>query len=111
MTVTNERRRRPRVKGPFEGSWWGASGGSACRIDDVSEDGCFIHTLATPSTAEETVIKIQLSPSQTIELKGRVAYVERGMGFAVKFTEPSTETAEDFRRTLEAMRASPSRKP
>jgi hypothetical protein len=98
------------VKGPFDGSWWGASGGSACRIDDVSEDGCFIHTLAVPSPAEETVIKIQLSPAQTIELTGRVAYVERGMGFAVTFTAPSTETAEDFRRALDEIRAKPGRK-
>ena len=71
----------------------------------MSEDGCFIHTLAVPSIAEPTVVKILFSPDQTIELKSRVLYVERGMGFAVTFDKPSAEAADDLHRILTEIRA------
>ncbi|MGH7635811.1 MAG: PilZ domain-containing protein, partial [Gemmatimonadaceae bacterium] len=41
----DERRQHPRLAIPIQGSWRGASGGSQCRIADVSAGGCFVQSL------------------------------------------------------------------
>ena len=59
--MSTERRRSPRVATPLDGSWSGASGGSACRIADISWGGCFINTLAEPSKDERTIVTMDLA--------------------------------------------------
>ena len=79
-----ERRDFPRRTTPLQGAWQGASGGSDCRIVDISWSGCFVQTLAQPGIGERTLVTVPTSQGPTV-LSGAVAYVEPGMGFSVKF--------------------------
>lgn len=86
-----ERRQHPRLSRWFDGSWRGASGGNTCRVSDISVSGCFVHSLAVPQAGEETVVTIALGPEHALSLTGNVVYVEKSMGFGVKFREISQE--------------------
>ncbi len=80
----DERREHPRLKKPLDASWRGHSGASPCRIADISWGGCFVETLALPSVGEETTVIVPVRGA-TIEIRGRVGYIERTMGFSVTF--------------------------
>ena len=90
-----ERRQHTRLAYPLEGSWHGASGATRCRISDISVTGCFIESLAAPAVGENTTITVDFGPDDTYAIKGRVAYLEPGMGFGVEFVEadPATTAA------------------
>ena len=88
--MSTDRRRHPRLAQPFDASWSGASGGSACRIADISWGGCFITTLAEPSKGERAIVTISVGYA-TITVEGRVASVDRPMGFAVEFDPLTTD--------------------
>ena len=79
-----ERRQHPRLAKPLDGTWRGASGGSPCRIADISWGGCFIQTLAEPSIGEHTVVCVPVA-DRTLEIAGTIVYRERAIGFAVRF--------------------------
>ena len=81
-----ERRGFPRRTTPLQGSWQGASVGSDCRIVDISWSGCFLQTLAEPGIGERTLVTVPTHTGPMV-LGGAVAYVERGMGFSVKFDQ------------------------
>ncbi|HKV99596.1 MAG TPA: PilZ domain-containing protein [Vicinamibacterales bacterium] len=101
--MNQERRQHKRVTRPFEGSWRGASGGSSCRISDVSLGGCFVQTLATPSAGDETHVTITFGKDLSMTFVGKVAYVEPKMGFAVKFNELDGDGTEAVQRLLDAL--------
>ena len=82
--MQSERRGFPRHTTPLQGAWHGASGGSDCRIVDISWSGCFVQTLAQPGIGEQTLVTVPTIEGPTV-LRGAVAYVEPGMGFSVKF--------------------------
>jgi hypothetical protein len=84
MPKVDERRRHERLAKPMEGSWRGQSGATACRIADISWDGCFLETLSTPSVGEQTVVMVPAGDG-TVEISGQIVYVERGLGIALKF--------------------------
>jgi hypothetical protein len=94
----SERRKNPRVSGPFDGTWRGASAHGRCRITDLGLGGCFVQSLGTPVTGEETFVTIDCGDRQ-LELRAVVAYVEPGMGFALKFAA----LADADRKVLEAL--------
>jgi hypothetical protein len=97
-----ERRRFRRISRPFEGSWSGASGDTRCRIADISLGGCFVHSLATPAKGDETSVTVLIGPHQ-LSFQGSIAYVEPGMGFAVKFRQIPSGDLEELGRLLEAL--------
>lgn len=99
-----ERREHHRVARPIEGSWRGASGGSPCRIADVSMGGCFVQTLTGPTRGEMTVVTIQHGPDPALSLGGEVVYVERGMGFAVRFNALSPDEQKQLQRLVDQLR-------
>jgi len=100
-----ERREHKRVARPIEGSWRGASGGSPCRLADVSLGGCFVQTLAEPTPGEHTVVTISHGSGPALSLGGEVVYTERGMGFAVRFDTLSREEREHLERLLDNLDA------
>ena len=82
--MTTERRHHSRTARPLDGSWAGASGGSTCRIADVSWGGCFINTLAMAVAGERTTVTLTLGDA-TVALHGIVVNPVRALGFAVEF--------------------------
>jgi hypothetical protein len=90
MPKVDERRRHERLAKPMEGSWRGQSGATACRITDISWDGCFLETLSMPTIGEQTIVTVPAGAS-TIEIAGQIVYVERGLGIALKFNGLSAD--------------------
>jgi hypothetical protein len=98
--MSDERRRHTRLARPLGGSWHGASGATSCRIPDVSVSGCFVQSLAMPKVGESTEIAIDL-PDGPISVTGEVVYVEAGMGFAVRFVDPSADATTAIQQLID----------
>ena len=79
-----ERRRFPRVRGPFDGSWAGAAGRGAARIWDLSIGGCYIDALNEQRTGQILSVTIAL-PEGQVDADGEIVYSNPNQGFAVKF--------------------------
>ncbi len=84
--ITRERRRAPRVSGPFDATWSGASG-PACRVPDLSADGCYVNSLSAPARGTLVTITFLTDQGQTLHLDGEVRAVDPGIGFSVQFAE------------------------
>jgi hypothetical protein len=84
--METHQRRYPRIGKPLEATWSGASGGSNCRITDISWGGCFIQTPAEPAIGEPTRVSAMINDREVI-LTGTVVYLERAIGFAVEFDQ------------------------
>jgi hypothetical protein len=85
-----ERRRHPRVKGPFDATWEGASGRADCRVWDLSVAGCFVESLATQRSGEPMALQIN-APEGSARVSGVVVYSVSNQGFAVQFTAVDPE--------------------
>jgi hypothetical protein len=79
-----ERRRFPRVRGPFDGSWAGAAGRGTARIWDLSVGGCYIDALNDQRNGEILSVTIAL-PEGQVDADGEIVYSNPNQGFAVKF--------------------------
>ena len=99
--MAQERRQDSRVKSWFDGNWQGASGGGRCRLSDVSVSGCFVHSLAEPGVGERTTVTIELGASASFSVESEVVYVERTMGFGVKFQNLSADRLAQLRQLLD----------
>ena len=100
--MASERRQDSRLKRWFDGSWQGASGASRCRLSDVSAKGCFVNSLAEPSVGERTTITIEFDATNAMSFDAEVIYLERTMGFGVKFQDVSAERAAELQRRLDS---------
>jgi hypothetical protein len=83
--MTSDRRAHPRVRGPFDAGWNGASGHRAVRVVDLSVTGCFVEDIATPAVGERVRITLRLPDIGPIAAEGRVVYVFPHQGFGVAF--------------------------
>ena|SRR5690349_4390847 len=79
-----ERRRFPRVRGPFDGSWAGAAGRGQARVWDLSVGGCYIDAMNEQRNGEVLSISIDL-PEGHVAADGEIVYSNPNQGFAVKF--------------------------
>jgi hypothetical protein len=93
------RRQFTRLTQPLDGRYRGQSGALVCRIMDISWGGCFIETLSTPSRDERTTVTVPIGDTK-IEIDGCVVYVDRGMGFAVRFDPLTRANAEALKELL-----------
>lgn len=100
--MSEERREHPRFAHPFEGTWTGASGASPCRIADISLGGCFVQSMATPASGENTTVTIHIG-HHVFTFHGVVVYSEQGMGFAVRFKDIPEEEFAELKRLLDAL--------
>lgn len=82
--MESDRRKYTRLLKPLEAKWTGSSGGSMCRIADISWGGCFVQSPAVPGIGEATTIVAQIS-GREVTLTGVVIYLETGMGFGIEF--------------------------
>ena len=102
--MTEERRADPRIQHPFEGSFSGGSGANSCRIGDISLGGCFVQSLATPAVGEPTTVTVTFGDHHSMSFSGKVIYVEKAMGFAVKFNQLDGRDKATLNQFLEALR-------
>ena len=87
---------------PIEGSWHGASGGSVCRIGDLSLGGCFIYARAVAKTGEQAEISMKIG-EDLLRFPGTVVHVDPAMGFAVEFRELTPEQGNQIQQILDAL--------
>ena len=66
--VVRERRRTPRVSGPFTATWTGASG-PACRVPDVSVHGCFVNSLSAPAVGSLITLTFSTDQARTLDVR------------------------------------------
>ena len=66
---------------------------------DISWGGCFIETVTTPSRDEHTIVMIPVGDTK-IGIGGQVLYVDRGIGFAVRFDSLTLAQIEALRSLL-----------
>jgi hypothetical protein len=97
--VVRERRQYPRLDRSFKGRWTGTG---ACRISDLSLSGCFVNSLVAPLQGDETSVEVAIG-DHTFTMKGRVVYVDPGMGFALQFSEVAKRERDDLERLLRAL--------
>lgn len=90
--ITRERRRTPRVSGPFTATWSGASG--PCRVPDLSVHGCYVTCLATPAVGSLVTLTFVTDQAETLEVKGEVQAIDPGIGFSVLFVETPADDLE-----------------
>ena len=83
---------------PLEATWRSASGGSHCRIADLSWGGCFIQVTAEPAIGERAEIVTRIGDKE-ITLTGSVVYVERPIGFSMGF-DPLTQEQIDVLKEM-----------
>jgi PilZ domain len=95
----DERRRYPRLPGPFDGAYDGASGARTARILDLNAGGCFIDVMGAPRTGERVTVSVSIG-GRTATLAGEVVYVDRIQGFGVKFTANPPEQVEELDKML-----------
>jgi hypothetical protein len=100
--MANERRSTPRLVGPFEGSWDGASGMRECRITDLSVGGCFIDAYASQPVGAKIGVEVKVR-DQRFRLPAQVVYVDRVQGFAVKFLEPDSAAGQGLAAAITAL--------
>jgi hypothetical protein len=100
-----EKRRFPRLSKPFDGTWRGASGGSPCRLTDLSLGGCYVQSLATPTKGEETTVTVIFGDGHTMSFVGSVVYTEPNMGFAVEFRPMTKSQVQELGILIDALRA------
>lgn len=96
-----ERRKHPRRSHWFDGNWQGASGAGRCRVSDISISGCFVHSLASPQPGERTIVRITTGAGE-MSIDSEVVYIERTMGFGVKFGELSTAQRDTLQLLIDS---------
>jgi hypothetical protein len=79
-----ERRHYHRLNQPLEGSFGGHSGAGPARVADIGWGGCYVESVAAPGVGDVTLVSVEIG-GRSIELPGRVLYIDAGMGFAVVF--------------------------
>lgn len=88
----DERRRAPRIKGPFQATWAGGPGN--CLAMDLSLAGCYVNSVTAPAPDAPVVVSLISPQGKTLDLPGRVVYVNAAAGFAVQFVGvPAPEAA------------------
>jgi hypothetical protein len=87
--------------------WRGASGATSCRIADISLSGCFVESLSAPPAGEEVIVSIRFKEAISLSLRGRVVYVDPGIGFGVQFLELPEADARQLKRLIDLLVANP----
>jgi hypothetical protein len=84
--VTRERRRTPRVTGPFNATWSGGSG-TGCLVPNLSVHGCYVNCLSAPPAGSPVTLRFVTDRGRTLHVHGEVRSVDPGIGFSVQFDE------------------------
>jgi len=96
--MPSDQRKYTRITKPLEATWRGASGGSPCRIADISWGGCFVQVMVEFAIRERTEIVTTIGDNE-ITLTGSVVYLERPLGFSMGF-DPLTHEQIDVLKEM-----------
>jgi hypothetical protein len=99
---SQDRRRVPRVPGPFDGRRLGALS-VALRIHDLGVGGCLIESYHEATIGRRIQIEIELPYAGWIRLYAEVLYLRPDYGFAVKFVEIPDETRGQLERVIDRL--------
>src|SRR5262245_52651866 len=102
METTANRREYIRVVGPFDGSRVGAID-VPVRIYDLSEGGCFVHSMHDQQTGVRFFLEIDLPYEGRIRLTAETLYRKPEFGYAVRFTDIDDDARGLLRRCLERL--------
>src|SRR6185436_3306203 len=97
--MKQDNRKHPRVARPMDARFLGSSGGSPCRLADISWGGCFVQCLAEPEVGERTVVT-PIIDNRAVDLPAVVVYRIQAIGFGVQFDPMSQEQVEVLRDLL-----------
>jgi|SRR6267378_6704030 hypothetical protein len=100
--VTANRREHSRVIGPFDGRRVGALE-IPVRIYDLSEGGCFVHSLHEQQPGIRFPLEIELPYEGWVTVKAETLYRKPEFGYAVRFTDITDETGARLRRCVELL--------
>src|SRR5687768_8595658 len=96
------RREHLRIPGPFDGRRVSALE-TPVRIYDLSEGGCFIHSLHEQQPGVAFALEIDLPYEGWVKVKAETLYRKPEFGYAVRFIEMAEETSTRLRRCLERL--------
>jgi len=102
METTANRRVHVRVLGPFDGSRIGAID-VPLRIYDLSEGGCFVHSMHEQQPGVRFFLEIDLPHVGVIRVTAETLYRKPEFGYAVRFTEITDDARAMLRRCLERL--------
>jgi hypothetical protein len=102
METTENRRQHIRVVGPFDGRRVGALD-LPVRIYDISEGGCFVHSMHEQKTGVRLLLDIELPYEGWIRVKAEVLYQKPEFGYAVRFTDFIDEAHPNLCRCLQRL--------
>ena len=91
--MKQDNRKHPRIARPLEARFIGSSGGSPCRVADISWGGCFVQCLAEARVGERTVVTPTINGG-AVDLPAVVVYRVHGIGFGVQFDPMSQEQVD-----------------
>jgi hypothetical protein len=86
-----QRRKAPRVPGPFSGRRLGALS-VPLHIHDLSVGGCLIESYYEGTVGKQINIEIELPYVGWVRLRAEILYTRPDYGFAVKFVDIPDET-------------------
>jgi hypothetical protein len=101
--MVKERRQHERIAVPIDGRWLGNSGGTTCRIENISLGGCFVRTTAT-SVEAIGVLRLMFG-RKSLSIAGRIVHAERGCGFGLKFVDISADVRRELADHLEELKS------
>jgi len=66
---------------------------------DIGWGGCFVETVTTPTRDEHTVVMVPVGETR-IGIGGHVLYVDRGIGFAIRFDRLTSAQIDALKQLL-----------
>lgn len=81
-----ERRRHPRIHGPFDGRRCGLID-IPILIRDISEGGCFVHSVHEAEVGGRLTLAIEVPGGDLIAVEGQVVSCHSPVGFGVRFVD------------------------
>jgi c-di-GMP-binding flagellar brake protein YcgR len=103
VDMVKERRQHARISVPIDGRWLGDTGGTTCRIENISLGGCFVRTTA-PSVQAIGVLRLMFD-GKSLSIAGRIVHAERGRGFGIKFVDIPAEVRRELAVQLEELKS------
>jgi hypothetical protein len=105
-TDPSNRRRHPRVPGPFDGRRVEMLMTVPLRIYDLSMGGCLIEAHHEQRPGQRFALEIDLPGEGWVEMQAESLYVREGYGFAARFREMTDEARQRLERALTRLGAS-----
>lgn len=99
-TTSGDKRRAPRVPGPFVGRRIGETA-VELRIHGLSVVGCLIQSVHDVPVGRQITIEIELPYEGTVRLDAEAVNTRPGYGFGVTFVSMTDEVRETIERVIE----------